>query len=136
MPSDKPFVPQIVGYRAENVLSIRITDFSLVGPVIDTAVASGLNNIQSVSFGLQDDTNARMQALGDAVKQARKKADVIAAAAGVHIVSVIEISEQGARVIPFQAESMMARAAPAAPTPVEPGAVVVNGDVTIKFLIG
>lgn len=135
-PGETNFNPQIVGYRADNTLSIRLTDFTLVGPVIDTAVASGLNNIQSVSFGLQDDTDARMQALSDAVKQARKKAEVIASAAGVQIVSVIVISEEGARVIPFEAQPMMARAASApTPTPVEAGDVVVDGNVTIKFLI-
>ena len=137
MPSDRPFTPQIVAYRAENVLSIRVTDFSLVGLVIDAAVASGLNNIQSVSFGLKDDTDARMQALGDAVQQARKKAEVMARAAGVSLGAIVEISEQGARVVPFEAPMMAARSGGApSPTPVEPGAVVVNGDVTIKFLIG
>ncbi len=138
MPSDRPFTPQIVAYRAENVLSIRVTDFSLVGPVIDSAVASGLNNVQSVSFGLKDDTDARMQALGDAVQQARKKAEVMARAAGVTLGAIVEISEQGARVMPFEAQPMMAARSGGAPspTPVEPGAVVVNGDVTIKFLIG
>ena len=136
-PNETNFVPQIVGYRADNTLSIRLTDFSLVGPVIDTAVAAGLNNIQSVTFGLQDDTNGRMQALNDAVKHARKKAEVMAAAAGVQLAGVWEISEQGARVMPFEAEPMMARAAAGAPTPtpVEAGDVVVNGDVTIKFFV-
>jgi len=137
MPSDQPFTPEITGYRAEDILSVRTTDFSLVGPVIDTAVGAGLNNVQGVSFGLQDDTNARMQSLADAVRQARKKAQTIADAAGVKIVSILEISEQGARVIPFQAQPMMTRSeAGGAPTPVEPGAVVIDGDVTIKFLIG
>lgn len=135
VPSNEVFVPQIVGYRADNTLSIRTTDFTLVGPVIDTAVASGLNNIQGVSFGLQDDTNARMQALSDAVKQARKKAEVMAAAAGVTLSGIWEINEQGGRVMPFMAnDAMMARSAPS-PTPVEAGDVVVNGDVTIKFFI-
>jgi uncharacterized protein len=135
-PSDRPFTPQIVGYRADNTLSIRTTDFSLVGPAIDLAVESGLNNVQGVSFGLQDDTNARMEALGNAVKEARRKAEAMASAAGVTLAGIWEMSEQGARVMPFQmaGEAMMARAG-AAPTPVEPGAVSVNGDVTIKFFL-
>src|SRR5439155_16438516 len=40
---DQPFTPQITAYRADDTISIRTTDFSLVGPVIDTAVAAGLN---------------------------------------------------------------------------------------------
>ena len=42
-----------------------------------------------------------------------------------------EISEQGARVMPFEMQPMMA-GRQANPAPVEPGAVSVNGDVTIK----
>lgn len=130
------YVQQIVGYRADNSLSIRLTDFSLVGPVIDTAVVAGLNDIQSVSFGLQDDTDARLQALGDAVKQARKKADVMATAAGITITGVWEISEQNAQVMPFQGTPMMARAeGGATPTPVEAGDVVTDATVTIKFFV-
>jgi len=134
---NQPFTPQITGYRADNTLSVRLTDFALVGPVIDTAVASGLNNVQSVSFGLQDDSNARMQALGDAVKQARKKAEAIAAAAGVKVAGVWQIDEQGADVRPPMPQAMFARgmADSSVATPVEPGSVVVNGTVTIKFFV-
>ena len=135
-PTDQPFTPQITAYRADDTISIRTTDFSLVGPVIDTAVAAGLNNIQSVSFGLQDDSDARLQALANAVKQARRKAQSMADAADVELSGVWELDENGARVMPFQAQTMMAgRAGGEAPTPVEPGAVVVSGDVTIKFFI-
>ena len=135
-PSNEPFTPQITGYRAENTLSVRTTDFSLVGPLIDTAVAAGLTNVSSINFGLQDDTDARLQALGNAVKQARKKAEVMADAAGVELSGIWQISENGARVMPFEVQPMAAMAGRgAAPTPVEPGAVSVSGDVTIKFFI-
>ncbi|MEA2554337.1 MAG: uncharacterized protein QOJ65_2513 [Fimbriimonadaceae bacterium] len=135
-PTNAPFTPEITGYRADNTLTVRTTDFTIVGPIIDAAVTAGLNTVQGLTFGLQDDTDARMEALANAVKQARKKAEVMAGAADVEIAGVWDISEGGGRVMPFQADSFAGKAMSAAvATPVEPGAVTVNGDVTIRFFI-
>lgn len=131
--SDASFTPQINGYRAENTLTVETDDLKLVGPIIDTAVSSGLNNVQGVSFGLKDDSSARLKALAQAVAEARAKADAMADAADVSIVGIWDLNEGGARVIPMQAD--MARMSAMAPTPVEPGNVTVSADVTIRFFI-
>lgn len=126
---------EIIGYQASNTLNIQVFDFTLVGPVIDTAVESGLNNVEYVSFGLRDDSAARVQALRNAVKQAEQKARAMAEAANVDLVGILDLQEGGARVMPVFRGGMEMAAARAADTPVEPGSVTVSGEVTIRYQI-
>lgn len=85
----------IVGYTANNTLSVRTTDIDNVGALIDAAFAAGANTLDNVQFTVQDDSEAREQALTKAVEDARRKADVLAAAAGLQIASIASIAESG-----------------------------------------
>ena len=85
----------IVGYTARNSLSVRTTDMDNVGSLIDAAFAAGANTLDNVQFTVQDDSEAREQALTKAVEDARRKADVLAAAAGLQIASIASIAESG-----------------------------------------
>lgn len=85
----------IVGYTANNTLSVRTTDIDNVGALIDAAFAAGANTLDNVQFTVQDDSEAREQALTKAVEDARRKADVLAAAAGLQIASIESIAESG-----------------------------------------
>ena len=88
----------IVGYTARNSLSVRTTDMDNVGSLIDAAFAAGANTLDNVQFTVQDDTQAREQALTMAVEDARRKADVLASAAGLQVASIERISEGGVSV--------------------------------------
>ena len=46
----------IVGYTANNTLSVRTTDIDNVGALIDAAFAAGANTLDNVQFTVQDDT--------------------------------------------------------------------------------
>src|SRR5262245_46362026 len=130
--------PRIVSYQASNIVSIRLTDLAKVGPVIDAGLKAGSNEVQGVQFGLRDDIAAREQALKQAVTEARKKAETIAAAAGVTLGMPIEISENGVSVMPkgeFNNAVMMRAAADMAPTPISPGQLEVRANVTIRYRI-
>src|SRR5688572_4640873 len=81
--------PRIAGYEASNVLTVRVTDFAKIGPVIDAGVEAGVNNMQGVSFGLVDDTRPRLEALRNATREARAKAEAIASALGVQLGDVL-----------------------------------------------
>jgi uncharacterized protein YggE len=124
--------PQVVGYRAQNTLAIRLQDLDLIGKVIDAGVAAGANQLEGIAFGLRNDTPARLRALREAVAEARQKAEVIADALGVRLGDAYEVDEGGARVIPPPIQGR-ALAAGDASTPVEPGQLVVNASVTIRY---
>ncbi len=131
----RPFVPKVVAYRASNTLQVELADITKVGPVIDAGVAAGANNVEGLSFQLKDDTKQRQEALRGAVREARAKADAIAAAMGVQLDSVLDVNEGGVNIIqPRMAFTGMAKIADASfETPVQPGQVRVEASVTIRY---
>jgi uncharacterized protein YggE len=129
-------VPRIAGYEASNVLTVRLTDFTKIGPVIDAGVDSGVNNMQGVSFGIVDDTRVRMEALRNASREARAKAEAIAEALGVRLGDILMVNEGGgySPPMPMYDRGMMAEMK-SADTIVSPGQMDVNANVTIRFAI-
>lgn len=126
-----PEGPKLIGYRARNVLTIRIDDISKVGPLVDAVTDAGASNIDSISFGLKNDKAARRQALVDAVREAREKAEAMAEGAGLRLGDVFSIEEGGGTTVrPYE----MARMADMKmETPVMPGEVSVGAMVTVRF---
>lgn len=132
-------VPRIVTYRASNIVRCRVDDTAKVGPIIDAAIAAGANELHGIGFELKDDAPARREALTNAAKDARDKADVLAAALGLRIVAVEQATVGTPQVFPVWQRGMaMESRAPAspqpAPTPVESGEVTVSADTTIVFI--
>jgi uncharacterized protein len=131
--------PRITGYQANNTVSVRVTDLAKVGPVIDAGLGAGANTLEGVDFGLRNDEAARAQALADAARAARAKAETLAKALGVRLGEILEVAEGGVSVQPppfprFGGTRVMAEAA-MAPTPVSAGQVGVEASVTIRFRI-
>lgn len=128
--------PRIVAYRASNSVRVVIDDLSKVGDAIDAGVTAGANQVQGLSFELQDDTQARGEALTAAAKQARAKAEALAAALGLSLDSVLAVSEGGVDVIGPRMDYASARVSlMSASTPVQPGQVDVQATVTIRYRI-
>ena len=80
-------------YQASSMLCIRTEDMDQVGPIIDTAFASGANTLEGVSFSASDTSTERDLSLTAAVTDARKKAEVLAAASGLKITGVVSVTE-------------------------------------------
>ena len=125
----------ITGYRASNVIRVRVDDLSLLGKAIDAAVAAGANRIEGVTFQLKHDLPERTRALQMAVEEARAKAKAMAAGLGVRLGPVAMVSEEGAVVVPprpfLAAETMVARS-----TPVQAGEIRVQASVTVSYQLG
>jgi uncharacterized protein YggE len=131
--------PKITGYQANNTVTIRVGDLAKVGPVIDAGLGAGANSLEGVDFGLRNDEAARAQALADAARTARAKAETLAKALGVRLGEILEVAEGGVSVSPppsprygmarMEAVSMMA------PTPVSAGQVGVEASVTLRYRI-
>ena len=128
----------IVGYTARNSLSVRTTDMDNVGSLIDAAFVAGANTLDNVQFTVQDDTQAREQALTMAVEDARRKADVLASAAGLQVASIESISEGGVSVYDsmrnYAADTVMAaEESGGAGTLVQAALVSVDATVCMEF---
>jgi uncharacterized protein YggE len=129
--------PRVTGYRAINTVLVEVRQIDQVGKVLDTALAAGANNINSISFFSSKVDEARRDALARAVEMARADAEAMARAAGGSLGAIVELSSVEYNV-PFprpMAEYAMARAqmADAAPTPIEPGEYTVSATVTAKW---
>ncbi|MCS6987265.1 MAG: SIMPL domain-containing protein [Sphingomonadaceae bacterium] len=130
--------PQITGYEATNSVTVRLRDLARVGPVIQALVAEGANRIDGPAFGIDRPEPLLDQARAEAVRRARARAEVLAAAAGVKLGRVLEITEGDARppIVPLMRAAAPMAAEVAAAPPVEPGEQEVSATVTIVFEIG
>lgn len=127
-------VRRIIGYEATNTVSVRQRKLGNYGKVIDALVAAGANQINGPSFQLDDDEAALDEARLDAMKRARQRAQLYANAAGLKIVRLLSISENGGYSRPPIAFARMAEAAPSAPPPpVNAGELQMNANVTVLY---
>lgn len=133
-----PTEPRIVGYRASNVVSVRLEDLSKIGPSIDAGIDAGANQVQGVSFQLEDDREAREEAMRRAVREARSKAATMAEALEVSLGPVLDAREGGVTIArpEFAETRMMAMDSRSAATPVAPGEITVSANVTLRYRIG
>jgi hypothetical protein len=123
----------LVGYRCSNNVIVRLKDIANIGPVIDAATEAGANNIGGISFGLLDPKPQQDALLAEAVKNAREKAEIMAKAAGVNIISVYTISDGYSNVSPVVERSMMMDSAKGASTPIEPGSLTIRASVQVQY---
>ena len=69
-------------YMVKGVLTIKMRDFTQVGPLVDTAVQEGIVDFRSLSFSLQDEEAAKQKAVGAAMKNAMGRATAALAQSG------------------------------------------------------
>jgi uncharacterized protein YggE len=86
---------RITGYQANNTVTARVDELDSLGATIDALVTAGANNIQGVTFGVEDDSDARRQARLNAVAELRETANLYAGALGIELGGLIEFSESG-----------------------------------------
>jgi hypothetical protein len=127
--------PRLVGYEASNNLSIRVRSFDKLGGLLDSLVTSGANQIRGVELTIAEPGPLRDQARSAAMKDAIRKAEILADAAGVRIVRLFSAAEEVADAPRPIAMRMTADAAQRAPVPVEAGEQEIRARVTAVFEI-
>lgn len=127
--------PTIIGYQANNSVTVTLGDLTRVGPVIDAAAQAGANSVSNLLFTLRRDRPARDQALTEAAREAMGKAQVMAQALGGRVIRIIEVQEAGAGrppIIQREADDSFIRARAAqASTPIETGALDIRAQVQL-----
>lgn len=110
--------PRIVGYTVRNGLSVRVRDLAKLGAIMDKSVTLGINEGGNIFFTNDDPSGTVEQARKRAVADAIAKAKSLAAAAGVKLGKLLELSEHSRQPAPvpmMKGEMMMAMAADAVP---------------------
>lgn len=123
---------EINGYIASNMLTISVRAMDKTGAVLDAAIADGVNSLNGLTFGLQNQRPQEDQARKLAVADAIARATLIAEAAGAKLGGILSINEGGGT---DQVPGPMYRMADAAAVPVAGGEVNVTAAVTIVFQI-
>ena len=85
---------EVIGYTATQSLKVKYTDVNEVGEVIDSVLDAGANRVESIYFDLDDDTKEQLKkdALEEASKDAKAKAEAIAKGLGVQIIGIENVS--------------------------------------------
>jgi uncharacterized protein len=131
-PRHSPEGKQLPGFTAENSVSVKVAS-ARAGAIVDLAVANGATNTSGPSFDVSDREQLYRDALADAVREARKKAEAIGAAGGVSVGDVTRVVEGGGAG-PVYLEA--AARDQATTTPVEPGREEVQATLTVTFAVG
>jgi uncharacterized protein len=128
--------PKIRGYQLQNVVTVTVRKLDVLSDVLDNAVTAGATSVDGVSFDVADRAAAEADARTAAVKDAKAKADTLAAGVGVRITGVASMSESVTTPIWYDKAFGAAAAAPQASTPVLAGTTDVVITVSVTFLIG
>ena len=123
---------KVLSFTASNSVTVKTRQISKAGPIVDAAVGAGANLVSGPSLGPSGQSALQRRALQKAVADARGRALAIAQAAHVTLGPVMTVSEGSSSPIQF---APAPKAAAAAATPVEPGSVQVEEDVTVTFAI-
>jgi uncharacterized protein YggE len=128
---------RITGYQLTNAVEATIRTIDSTGALVDAALGAGATSLDGLTFRLEDPTDALAAARREAVADARRRADTLAAEAGVTLGRVIEIVEGGGSgpVPPRPMALFRAKAEADASTPVEAGTSELSVDITVEFAI-
>lgn len=131
--------PEEQRYIGRHALQVEVTHIDDVGPVIDTAVDAGANQIGRIEFTVSDETREQLreQALEQAIQAAEAEATVVANQTDTEISGVKRVDTSNGHVIPFRTdfESDAGDAAQAPPVRIDPSDVTVRASVTIEYRI-
>ncbi len=123
----------LTGYEIRNDVSVTVTDVDSVGLVIEAAVSAGANSAGSISFGSSKESAAYQDALAEGVADAKAKAEALAKAAGMRIVSVSSITEGYSSAPALARSNTYYEAGALSSVPIESGTLSVSATVTIVY---
>ncbi|MFE3058941.1 SIMPL domain-containing protein [Nocardia sp. NPDC059239] len=127
----------ITGYRATNTMHVAVRDLPKASGILSAAVQAGGNDtrINSVAFGLEDNTKLLSDARARAFDDAKSRAEQYAGLSGLKLKTVKTISENGSGATPTP---MYRDTAPGAAPNInlEPGQQTVTFTVTVAWDMG
>ena len=123
-------------YSVDNTVTVTVRDLSHLGSILSTAVNSGANNINSISFDVADKTAA--------MEQARQKAMANASSLATELAKTANVQLGGIQNIPYSDNSPQpyygmggggAASAPNASVPIQPGQTQISVTVSVTYAL-
>lgn len=133
-------------YEVSNNIIVHTKSIDKIANIIDKSLSLGATNVDSLNFSLSEKDAQCAELLSNATKQVRKRADIVAAAAGSSVVGIKNIdtscSLNNSRVSVYRNSLMMAKAAPmdassaeGSATNIEAGTIKIYSNVNASFYL-
>lgn len=124
--------PSIDGYRVSNQVTLVVRDLKALGGLLDKLVSLGANQVNGLAFEVSRAETLKDEARKEAVANARRRAELLAAAAGADLGEVVTITEEMSYGGP---RPMAMRAARADAVPIEAGTETLEARVTVTWAL-
>lgn len=123
--------PQVSGYRVSNQVQVKVTNLDSLGKLLDQVVRVGANRIHGIQFDVENADELTDKAREKAIENARRKAELLASAAGAKVGRPLQIQESSGGGQPPQPMFRMAMAAES--VPVAQGEQQLAADITVTY---
>ncbi len=113
---------KLVGYRVDTDISVKVKDFSKVGPIAEGLANMDVTSNQSITYQLDDIDAAKIKAVQDALRRAHNEADAVARSSGRSLGELSYASVDTFEPTPIRPMAFAKQAAPMAiggPAPTE-----------------
>ena len=130
---------KVIGYRVTTDVTLKLKDFSKIGPITQQLADANVSETQTLNYTLENIDEAKNKAVEDAYRRARNSADAIARASGRALGELSYASVdtfENPRIVTRGLARPMAAMAPAAPAPTEeftPQTVTITAHVNALF---
>jgi hypothetical protein len=131
---------KLVGYRVDTNVTVKLKDFTKVGPIVQQFADMDVTADQNLQYTLENIDAAKVRAVEDAVQRARNSAAAVARAGGRTLgeLSYASVDVFEAVAPPILMRAMKAEAAGAPPPPTAefaPQKITVTAHVNALFLL-
>lgn len=125
----------IAGYSMSNTVVVEMAEMDKIGGLVEAMLNAGANQLQGVRFTIKDKTALEDELLKEAVKDGRRKAEVLANAGGRSLGAMVKASvgaEPSFSTMDSTQYRLMGKAADA---PVYAGTLTINVEVQLTFAL-
>jgi uncharacterized protein YggE len=126
--------PKLIGYDVSNTVTVIVRNLAKLGGVLDNVVSEGSNQINGITFDIAKRDPLEDEARKLAVADARRKAEIYAAAAGIKLGRIMSVSE-GMVQPPVPVYRAAMKAADSGAVPIARGEQTLAIDVNIAWEI-
>ena len=130
---------KVIGYRVTTDVTLKLKDFSKIGPITQQLADANVSETQTLNYTLENMDEAKNKAVEDAYRRARNSADAIARGSGRTLGELSYASVdtfENPRIVQGRMPRPMAAMAQAAPAPTEeftPQTVTITAHVNAVF---
>jgi len=127
--------PQLTGYSASNMVTVRFRDIANAGKILDALVKEGANQLNGPTLTIDKPEAALDEARAQAIAKGRARAELYARSMGLRVVRIVAVTESGSSYPVPPPMPMMERAmvAQAADSKIDPGEQKLRVNLAMTF---